>query len=257
MPTLRFMLILLLALNLLTFAAIRGWLGSTAPEGEPERISNQLNPDRIRLAAETPTAAPVAMTSPPAVTPHPAAPPPDDVAETPAAEVATEPPASAPQVPAPNTQTEAVAPPLSCVAWTNLNEVDADRLADRLRAQGLAVARSSHGEPSSWWVRIPPRGGLEGAEEQTRALRALGINDSFIVREAGPAQHAISLGVFKTEAGASKLLEELRARGLADGGVEPRLKLSHRVQAQLSDAARRAVEREMPRVARQRTACEP
>ena len=258
MPTLRLMLILLLALNLLAFAAIRGWLGRTAPEGEPERISNQLNPDRIRLAADAPPAAPLAIAEPPTAAPRPAAPALADVPETPAADVATLPPAPAPQPAAPQAE-EALtdAPPLDCVAWTSLAEADADRLADRLHAQGIAVARSSRGEPTSWWVRIPPRGGLEGAEEQTRALRALGINDFFIVREAGPAQYAISLGVFKTEAGAHKLLEELRARGLADGGVEPRLKLSHRVQAQLSDEARRAVERGLPRLSRQRIACEP
>jgi cell division septation protein DedD len=267
MPTLRLVLIVLLALNLLAFAAICGWLGRPAADGEPERISNQLNPDRIRLAAVSPSAALLASNEPPAMMPRlpapspapsPAASPAVDLPETPVAEIASEPPVPAPQPPAPQpeSRTEASVPPLSCVVWANLTEADADRLADRLHSQGITIARSSHGEPSSWWVRIPPRGGLEGAEEQSRALRALGIKDSYIVREAGPAQYAISLGVFKTEDGAKKLLEALQARGLADGGIEPRLKLSHRVQAQLNDEARRAVERALPRLNRQRTACE-
>ena len=44
MPATRFIVVILLLLNLLAFAAIQGWLGGSAPRGEPERLSNQLNP---------------------------------------------------------------------------------------------------------------------------------------------------------------------------------------------------------------------
>ena len=52
MTTLRFLIILLLVLNALAFSALRGWLGSAPPAGEPGRIASQLNPERIRLARE-------------------------------------------------------------------------------------------------------------------------------------------------------------------------------------------------------------
>lgn len=52
MTTLRFLIILLLVLNALAFAAVRGWLGNAPPAGEPERIAAQLHPERIRLARE-------------------------------------------------------------------------------------------------------------------------------------------------------------------------------------------------------------
>jgi hypothetical protein len=102
MPTLRLVLIVLLALNLLAFAAICGWLGRPAADGEPERISNQLNPDRIRLAAVSPSAALLASNEPPAMMPRlPAPSPAVDLPETPVAEIASEQPAPAPQPPAP------------------------------------------------------------------------------------------------------------------------------------------------------------
>jgi cell division septation protein DedD len=50
MTSLRLLIILLLVLNALAFAAMRGWLGSTPPAGEPGRIASQLDPQRIRLA---------------------------------------------------------------------------------------------------------------------------------------------------------------------------------------------------------------
>ncbi|HRG72180.1 MAG TPA: SPOR domain-containing protein, partial [Thauera aminoaromatica] len=53
MTTLRFLLILLLILNALAFAAIGGWLGGEPPAGEAGRIAAQLHPERIRLANET------------------------------------------------------------------------------------------------------------------------------------------------------------------------------------------------------------
>lgn len=52
MTTLRFLLILLLVLNALAFAALRGWLGQAPATGEPERVAAQLHPERIRLADE-------------------------------------------------------------------------------------------------------------------------------------------------------------------------------------------------------------
>lgn len=73
MTTLRFLLILLLVLNALAFAAVQGWLGSAAPRGEPQRLASQLNPERIRLAAD-PAATPPASVARPPVAVEPAAP---------------------------------------------------------------------------------------------------------------------------------------------------------------------------------------
>ena len=46
---LRFLIILLVLLNVLALAAWRGWLGEGTARGEPERITNQLRPESIRV----------------------------------------------------------------------------------------------------------------------------------------------------------------------------------------------------------------
>src|SRR5690606_38001251 len=184
MPNLRLLLILLLAFNLLAFAAIRGWLGSADHEGEPERISNQLNPERIRLLGEIPP--PAAQVSP---AERAAAEPAAEVAAgpgapaTPVAQIpdapdgataaaaqgprAPAPPAVAPSAPPappspPSPQTsEARAASAECFAWSGLSETEAGQLLAALRRQGVEGRRSPHDIPVSWWVRLAPEGGLE------------------------------------------------------------------------------------------------
>lgn len=221
MSTLRFLFVVLLALNALAFVAIQGWLGTPVVRGEPERLANQLHPELIRLAGRD---------SP-------------DVPTT-----------AEPAPPAPAEAAQPEAPPI-CVAWAGIGADDAERLEAQLRAAGLDPQRSASESPSSWWVRIPPLGGRDTAERKARELKALGITDYFIVQDAGASQFAISLGLFKTEAGAERMVEELRARGLLDAGFEPRMRQAIRVQADLSTEARDAVERSLPRVRRKRDDC--
>ncbi len=66
MTTLRFLLILLLVLNALAFAAVQGWLSGATPRGEAERLGNQLNPERIQLATDTAAVPATPTTSAPA-----------------------------------------------------------------------------------------------------------------------------------------------------------------------------------------------
>ncbi len=146
MTTLRFLFILLLALNALAFAAIQGWLGTSAPQGERERISNQLNPERVQLiGADKPTPAAPAVAAPARVpaepstapapveaatqaevapTPQPEPEPTAQAAElpseretAPAAEADAEPTAATQPAPAEPT---AARPAGICVAWARL-----------------------------------------------------------------------------------------------------------------------------------------
>ncbi len=189
---LRFLFILLLILNGLAFAAVYGWLELPAQQGEPERIRNQLNPERIRLLARDGRDLPVIA---------------DPVQST-------KPPEST---------TTAAADSAICVAWSALSTDDADKLESRLVAAGLSPRRSSTETPgTTWWVRVPPQGSRDLAERKAKELRGLGISDLFIVQEAGPNQFAISLGIFKTEAAANQLLNQLRTRGVRSASVEMR-----------------------------------
>ena len=288
MTTLRFLLILLLILNALAFAAIGGWLGGEPPAGEAGRIAAQLHPERIRLANETGATglAPVAAEPPPpaaVVARAPSAPeataaaPPDtttgnaparaatDDATLPAAQVAPEPahppaaeiapaaeppPAEPAVVPAPSP-----APPALCHVWADLGASEADRLAQRLRRIGITAARSRSETPEAWWVRIPPQRNRSEAERRVVELNLLGVSDTFIVQESGPNQNAVSLGLFKTENRARILLGQLRAKGVDNAGIEPRMSTSYRIQANVPANELRIVESAAPGLRARRQAC--
>ena len=305
MSMLRIFILILLALNALAFAATQGWLGGATPRNEPERITNQLAPERIRLTSDSPAqglqaplASEAATADPiPETGPLPTAEATTQSPETGPAEPATVPltiaaaqddsmaptseqtlestsepaPASTPEptptsllAPAqPDTaaqaaETAAATPPppvLSCVVWSGLSQADADALARRLRRSGTDFDRSRNETPTSWWVRVPPQSSREQAERRAIELRALGVNDMFIVQEDGPTQYAISLGVFKTENRARQLLNQLRSQGVRNAGAEPRMSTTYRIQATVATDALRGIESGVRNVASHRTNC--
>lgn len=310
----RFLIILLLVLNALAFAAISGWLGEAPGGGEPGRIAAQLDPERIRLARElaagsglsAPPVAPTpALPVPALAAPAPAEPevvasadmadaPPDapegatgvdagpaeaDDARSPApapaqtsdadeavrAESAEGPPpdAATPTEAEPASAENAAAPadttgpPPVCLAWANLSADHADRISQRLRRIGVTPVRVRTEAPDSWWVRIPPQRSRAEAERRVVELNLLGVTDTFIVQESGPTQHAVSLGVFKTEARARVLLGQLREKGVSGAGIEPRMATTYRIQATLPANEVRAVESAAPGLRGKRQACTP
>lgn len=250
MTTLRFLIILLVLLNLLAFAAVKGWLGFEPPRGEPERITNQLHPERIRMVGEPAASRPPAQTTPPPPAP-PSQPPPA---------------LPAPLVAEPGTPAQAVTPapapapaPVAdsvCVYWSGLNASDADRLTALLVAAGADPRQSSAEAPSSWWVRIPPQGSREAAERRVRELRAQGVADLFIVQDPGPNQFAISLGLFKTEASSNQHLAQLRAKGVRGAGVSTRGSVEYRVEVTAGTSELEAALADEP-LASRRTPCSP
>lgn len=208
MPAMRILIIVLVLLNLLALASTQGWLGTSAPRGEPERLSNQLNPEQIKPRTDTPP-----LPAPPPVT----ASPPDAEATTLGA---------APPTASAGTEEGA------CLALSGLADAATETLLQSLRAAHPDV-RAEHltsATPSSWWVRIPPAGGREGAERKVAELRALGIEDLFIVQEAGPNQHAVSLGLFKTEAKAQQHLAFLQRKKVRGAAITTRSAIVHRVE---------------------------
>lgn len=212
MATLRVAVLFLLFANLLALAAWKGWLGGGASGGEPERLSNQLSPEKIRLVADARPAvvAPAAAPSLPAAaqpTPQP------DKAPEPAAPVA-------PAAPAP----EPEAAPPACMAFSGLSADQAAELSARIAKAGggFKLSETRAGTPSSWWVHIPSQGNKEGAERKAAELRRLGVEDLFVMQDAGPNQFAISLGLFKNEAAANRQLSQLKERGVRSAQIATR-----------------------------------
>ena len=235
MASLRVAVIALVFANILALAIWKGWLGGSVSHGEPERLSNQLNPEKIRLVVELPhpvappvvqpvaPPAPLAESVPPsapvAEAGKPAAFVPDDAADDPAAPE----PVPAPVAPAPVAPAPEAAPP-ACVAFGGLNSEQAAELSARIAkaGTGFRIAESRSGTPSSWWVHIPSQGSKEGAERKAAELRGLGVTDLFIVQDAGQNQYAISLGLFKSEVAAGRQLEALKGRGVRSAQIATR-----------------------------------
>lgn len=217
MPALRLLFIVLILLNALALAANLGWLGSSQPRGEPERITNQLNPERIVLAPDE-------------ARPPDDAPPPESV-EAPPEKAPAELAAPAPEQ-APLAQTETLPVEQACIAYAGLTERQADALERAALAapQALHAARELDRRPSGWWVSIPPSANREGAERKVAELRALGINDYFIIQEPGPNQFAVSLGVFRTESAARQHLAFLQGKRIRNAQLAPRNGVIHRIE---------------------------
>lgn len=166
MQVLRTVFFLLVLGNLLLFAWGQGYFG-TPDGGEAERLSSQIEADKLRI---------VARGAPPAKAP----PPPRD----------------------------------ECRALGGLEREAADRLAELLvgRDAQLKVAQRVQDEPKSWWVYIPPLPNGAQADKKAAELSKLGIKDFYVVRESGPDQFAISLGLYKTEEGAKASLAALQKK---------------------------------------------
>ncbi|HRQ47650.1 MAG TPA: SPOR domain-containing protein, partial [Rhodocyclaceae bacterium] len=157
----------------------------------------------------------------PAPAPAPApAPRAEEVPATPARieEVAVESPATPPE------QATDADRSFVCIAYAGLDETDAKTLEriGRDLSPDIRTSLQMIDPPSAWWVRIPPAASRQAAERKVTELRGLGITDLFIVREPGPNQNAISLGLFRTESSARQHLADLETRRVRGAEIAAR-----------------------------------
>ena len=108
-----------------------------------------------------------------------------------------------------------------------------------------------HTETVNATIQVQPTDKIVGTVE----LNLLGVSDTFIVQESGPNQNAVSLGLFKTENRARILLGQLRAKGVENAGIEPRMGTSYRIQANVPANELRIVESAAPGLRARRQAC--
>ena len=205
----RWLVVFLLLANVAFFALMQwgGKLGSDSTAAQPLAA---LNPEKMKLLG-APAAPPPAASAVPAAAVSPVAP-------------------AVPVVP----PVAAVSPPLaapaarvaekSCLEWGEFSGTDLAR-AEKALAQlklgdklGQRMVEYTHG----YWVYIPPLKTQAGKVKKIKQLKELGIDDYFVVQEAGRWMNAISLGVFKTEEAANHYLAELSKRGLKSGKVGER-----------------------------------
>lgn len=182
----RLALLLLLAANLGFFAWTR-FLASPDLSIDSAPMQRQLEPQKLRIVSERE----LARATPPA----PSKPKPAASAPVPAAPPPT---------------------PIACLEWGGFSAAEAVRAAQRLEplALGARLAQVRGEETASWWVHMPPQGSRAGALRKAAELKKLGIEDYFVVQDAGPLHWSISLGVFSTEDAAQSHLKALQAQGV-------------------------------------------
>jgi hypothetical protein len=112
----------------------------------------------------------------------------------------------------------------ACMEWGSFSVADAPRAEQALEALGLGarLAQRRTEEVAGWWVFIPPQGSRQGAIKKASELRALGIDEFFIVQEEGEHRWSLSLGVFRSEEAAQARLAALRSQGARTAQVGPR-----------------------------------
>jgi len=185
----RLLFLLLLAANLGFFAWMR-FLASPDPAVDRQPLARQLDPDKLRIVTERELARAAAPVPQPAK-PKPAAPEPV---------------------------------PIACLEWGSFNPAEASRAAQRLEplALGARLAQYRGEETASWWVHMPPQGSRAAALRKAAELRKLGVDDYFVLQDAGPLRWSLSLGVFSTEDAAKAHLQALRAINVRSAVIDRR-----------------------------------
>ena len=204
---LKFVFWALLGANGVLLAYGQGLLGQPGDAArEPARLKNQLAPERMQQL--TPTQARQAAQS---------------AAPAPQAEVAAPLPEPAPE-PAPAPVPRNL---VACVQAGPFSTADARRFEARVARLGLAPRQSRidmpYQEVTSRLVYLPPNGGREGAQRRVAELRERGVTNFFIMQnDTSPLRYAISLGVFKSDGAAQKLVADLQRQGVRGVRILPR-----------------------------------
>lgn len=119
---------------------------------------------------------------------------------------------SPPIPPAPAENTSKV-----CMEWgvfSDINLANAQNELSKLSLQSTVKQESSQ-DAKRFWVYKPPMKSQQEALAKAAELKDLGIDDIFVVQEP-KWKNAISFGVFQDEQLATRLLSELKAKGVKD-----------------------------------------
>lgn len=192
----------ILLLGNVIFFAVMQWGGLAADEQGPQ-AQPPLHEEKIRLA-DMPQSAPAAL---PASIPASA-----PVAASEPVEVLH--PSRAPSKP----------DTLACMEWGDFSGADMKRATAALGALQLGGKLSQRQAEQSigYWVYIPPLKDKAAVAQKIAQLKARGVEEYFVVPDAGPWLNAVSLGVFKTQDAAQSFLEGLRAKGVRTAQVGER-----------------------------------
>ena len=99
-----------------------------------------------------------------------------------------------------------------CLEWGDFSGADLTRATAALSALELGDKLSQYQVENAigYWVYIPPLKNKAAVTQKIAQLKARGVEEYFIVSDAGPWLNAISLGVFKTREAAQNFLDDLQ-----------------------------------------------
>lgn len=212
---------ILIVANGALFAFRMGYLESLfAEKSEPQRVVNQLNADKLKLVGKAPppaSAAAAASVSAPATS-------------TPAAPLAAS--VSAPAAAAPK--------PQKLVACTEVGDFaagDTKKIETRLTELALGERQSRRviQEVATHMVFIPPQASKEAADKKASELKAMGVDNFFIIQDNSKLRWGISLGVFKSQVAAKAHLASLQKKGVRSARIGARSVTGSKVAYVLRD----------------------
>jgi hypothetical protein len=110
----------------------------------------------------------------------------------------------------------ALAAPAACLEWGIFAGPDVAKAADALARLDLAGEQVDRAvtDAGGYWVYMPPLKTKSEVDRKIRELNDLGVNELFVVQDAGQWRNAISLGIFRTDEAAQGFLAGLRKRGV-------------------------------------------
>lgn len=106
--------------------------------------------------------------------------------------------------------------PISCYKWGNFTKTNlpsAQVVLVRLGLQSVVNQEAVAQQDKRFWVYYPPLKSAALAQQKAAEIKALGINELFIVQDS-QWRNAISFGLFQDEQLAINLLNELQAKGI-------------------------------------------
>ena len=112
----------------------------------------------------------------------------------------------------------------SCLEWSDFSGTDLKRANEVLASLKLGSKLSQREIEYNigYWVYIPPLKDKASITQKIAQLKARGVEEYFVLQEAGEWQHAISLGVFKSADAAQKFLESLAAKDVRSAKIGER-----------------------------------
>lgn len=128
-----------------------------------------------------------------------------------------------------------------CMEWGDFSGADFERASKALAGLQLEnkLSQRQVEHTIGYWVYVPPLKGKAAVNKKIAQLKARGVEEYFVVQDAGPWLNAISLGVFRTQEAAHNFLNELRAKDVGSAQVGERaskLKATIFVLNELDDA---------------------